>query len=282
MGDLAQLNLRSKSWELRPRALLEDWIEYHRTSSISVQSGRPLALAVWFEKSPGSDEQNLLELYAGPPIRQRVMESRFPLELDPTSQGPPFINISATTVEYFTQQLEADRPSLEKYPDRCEVLFFDKSKLNDAILAAFRIVTEPSGLLKGWYAGPSQLAEIKEGRLTVPTLQQSKPSIGLVKTYESPDFEHCRGLVHVEVNQTWIPLSSEALPNYNFYADVQGQQPGQFIFQGGSHYRILRFEVKTCPDYSALVLEKLRHDRYPEVYLRAVHPPERSASGLHS
>ncbi len=279
MGDLAQLDLHTKGGELRLKALLQDWVDYHKT----VYPNRPLALAVWFGKSPDGDEQSILELYDGPPIRQDIRESGpFPIGLEPGSEGPPFVKIWATSVPYFTNQLVSNRASLERYFVNFEVLHSDKSALADSVLQAFKIVTEPPGLLKGWYISPRQLADTEADRLSIASLEKAKPSVGLVKTQESGDFEHCKGLVHVEVDQTWIPLSPEALPSYNFYADVQGQQPGQFIFQGGSHYRILKFEVKTCPDYSALVLEKLPHDRYPEVYLRAVHPSEPPATELRS
>ncbi len=65
MGDLAQLDLRAKGGEARIRALLEDLIGYYKGG----YPGYQLALAVWFKRSPESDEQNLLALFTGPPMK---------------------------------------------------------------------------------------------------------------------------------------------------------------------------------------------------------------------
>lgn len=181
-------------------------------------------------------------------------------------------------MDYFTGQLRANAPELRQYFDSFEVLYFDKQTLNADIVAAFKVITEPSGLLKGWYVNEDEYREWRAGRYDLKTQQQAGPEIGLVKTEESPDFEYCRGLIHVEVNQRWLPLSSGALRTYSFFNDLENRHPACFTFEGGSLYRLLKIEVKTCPEYSERVLERLRDDRYPEVYLRAVHPPEKAAA----
>jgi hypothetical protein len=65
---------------------------------------------------------------------------------------------------------------------------------------------------------------------------------------------------------------------YAWYGDWQSSRPGYFLLEGGSLYQILKFEVRTAPEYPTRfqLLEKLPDDRYPEVYLRAVLPTERA------
>ena len=101
-----------------------------------------------------------------------------------------------------------------------------------------------------------------------------------MKVWESPDLQHCRGILHLEIEGKWLPLSPEAIRSYSYYFDVQSGRRAYFIFEGGALYEVMRFEVKTAPEYASNLglLEKAPNDRYPEVYLRAVHPSAQPAA----
>jgi hypothetical protein len=102
--------------------------------------------------------------------------------------------------------------------------------------------------------------------------------LGIVKTWESPDFQTCKAIVHLEIRQQWLPSSPEGVRVYGFYAEWTRGRPGYFLAEGGALYSIEKFEVIYAPDYASLVLERRPDDRYLEVYLRAVHPPEQPAT----
>ena|SRR5579863_5762449 len=277
MADLAQLDLRPKGNEARIRALLEDLAEYH----MGIYPQNRLALAVWFAKSPESEEYNVLELFSGLP-KHGIVHSRFPLLWKTASEGPPFVNVSATSVDDFSKLLKANPGEVDRYRDRYEVLYFDKRALPQDVLEAFQIITEPPGLLKGWYVPASEYAKSENIQTLLSIFGGVGPEIGLVKTEESPDFEYCRGLLHVEITPKWLPLSAESIRAYSFYNDQQSGQPVYFLFEGGSLYLALKFEVKTAPEYASRLLGKTRDDRYPQVYLRAVRPPAQPAASAHS
>ncbi|HEY5177235.1 MAG TPA: hypothetical protein VII95_16875 [Terriglobales bacterium] len=274
MANLAQLDFGTKGAEVRLRALLEDIVEQYR----GVRPGYELALAVWFGKSLGNRNQNLLELFTSPEMNQIVGPEHLPLLWKTGSEGPPFADVYATSVDHFSRQLDSSPDALERFIENAEVLYFDKRLLDQRVLRAFNVITEPAGLLKGWYITRDQFGKARTIRNLLSSYEHIRPQIGLVKIQESPDFENCRGLLHVEVSQTWVPLSPEALPVHTFFNDLQDGRAGYFLFQGGSLYRLLRFEVKTAPEYSTRVLEPLRDARYPEVHLRAVPSPEQSAA----
>jgi hypothetical protein len=273
MADLAQLDSKAKGGEVRLRALLEDLVQYHT----GVYPRNQLALVVWFDKSPSSDEHHLLELFSG--VRGEFAKTEhLSLLWISGSEGPPIASIDATSVRYFAEQLESKPNILAKYFKNYEVLYFDKQLLPASVLRDFKVITEPSGLMKGWYVRAHQYAKSETVGSLLAARGNASPSVGLVKIEESPDLESCRGLLHVEVNQKWVPLSPEGLQNYLYYTDQQEGRPGYFLFEGGSLYLLVKFEVKTTPEHSARVLEKLPDDRYPEVYLRAVPPPQQSAA----
>jgi len=271
MANVAQLNLTEKGAEARLRSLLEDVVEYH----VDVYPNNRLALAVWFGKSR-ADKQRLLELFSGLPMNS-FETTQFSLFWKTGSQSPPFVEIAATSVDHFSSELGTNPSGLADFFDRPEVLYFDKALLNDAVLRKFNIVTEPPGLIKGWYLSADQYEKLKPVKNILSSYSRSKPHVGLVKTYDPPDAENCRGLLQVEVGQRWVPLSPDGLKIHTFFNDLQEGRPGFFLFQGGSLYRPLKFEEKTEPEYSARVLEPLPDDRYPEVYLRSVHPSEQPA-----
>jgi hypothetical protein len=271
MADLAHLDLKTIGGELRVRALLEDLVDFSRRGH---GSAYPWALAVWFGKSPRSIEHNILGLVTGFPMDGiNEFKKRISLGWLAGSDEPPYANIYTTSVDHFQKLVKLGSPSVEQYRRNYDVLYFDKELLTLEILQFFNVVTEPSGLIKGWYLSEAAYGEVLAGRYSLRSMEQTKPQLGLVKVEESPDFENCRGLVNVEVSERWVPLSPGALGTYTFYNDLQDRRPGYFLFQGGSLYRLLKIELKTAPEYSARLLEKLRDDRYPEVYLRAVHAP---------
>ena len=269
MSGLGQLDLRAKGGEARLRALLEDLLSYYK----GVYPGHKLVLAIWFERTPESAVHNLLALFTGPPMDEIAISERQSLLWKTGSEEPPFVNIHATSVDYFTKKLVVDQNSLSGYMDEFEVLYFEKQFLTQQILNAFNVVTEPSGLLKGWYVSADEFAKAENIGSMLGLHRPSKLEIGLVKIEESQDYENCRGLLHAEIGQIWLPLSPGGLSAYTFYNDLERGHPGYLLFEGGSLYNILKFEVKVAPEYSDQVLEKVRDDRYPEVYLRAVHPP---------
>jgi hypothetical protein len=268
MAELAQLDLRGRGREARVRALLEDLTEYHK----GIYPHNRLALAVWFRKSPESQEQQLLELFSGEP-KEGIAETHFSL-----LWKAGYVNLRATSTNYFLQLLTGYPEQIAPYRDSFEVLYFDKKLLNPEILDTFHVITEPPGLLKGWYVSESEYAKTKNIRDLLSAHSHTRPEFGLVKTEESADFENCRGLMHTEVSQKWVPFSPEGIKSYTYYNDAQVGTPVYFLFEGGSLYKVLKFEVKTVPEYSSRLLGKTRDDRYPEVYLRAVRPPEQSAT----
>ena len=274
MANLAQLDFGTKGAEVRLRALLEDIVEQYR----GVRPGYELALAVWFGKSPGNRNQNLLELFTSPEMNQIVGPEHLPLLWKTDSAGPPFVQLHWTSVDYFSRQLNSSPDTLKRFFQNAEVLYFDKRLLSQGVLRAFNVITEPTGLLKGWYVTRDQYKRARTIRNLLSSYEHIRPQVGLVKVWESPDFGTCRGLLHVEVSQRWVPLSPEALPVHTFFNDLQDGRAGCFLFEGGSLYKLKKFEVKTVPEYSTRVLEPLRDARYPEVHLRAMPSPEQSAA----
>jgi hypothetical protein len=253
--------------------LLEDLVQAH----IGVRPQYRLALAVWFGKSPSGDDQFLLELMTGVPI-DHIAEDRLSLLWQTGSEGAPYANVRVTSVDYFTNLLQTHPDQTTAYREAYEVLYFDKKLLTPEIIEAFNVVTEPPGLIKGWYM-PERQYEISDGVQSLfSSLSHAKPEVGLVKTEESGDFENCRGLLHVEVGGKWLPLSAEGIRSYSFYNDWQRGLHVHFLFEGGSIYQVLKFEVKTEPEYVGRLLGRTHDDRYPEVYLRAVHPAARPAA----
>ncbi|HXZ40821.1 MAG TPA: hypothetical protein VEG68_08770 [Terriglobales bacterium] len=269
MGGLAQLDLATKGGEARLRALLEDVVEYHKDR---------LALAVWYGKSANDADHKVLELFDTPGKYEMVRPQRFSLLWKTGSQGPPFVEIYAMSVEHFCERHRSDAASLSQFFQNFEVLYFNKVLLNGEVLQAFNLITEPSGLTKGWYISADEYAKANTLRNLLSSHDHLKPQLGFLKTEESSDFENCRGILHVEVNQRWLPLSQAGLRSYTFFNDWQDDRPGYLLFQGGSLYRLLKFEVRTVPEYAARVLERPRDDSYPEVYLRSVHIPEQPAA----
>lgn len=273
MGNLAQLDLKVKGEEARLRALLEDFIELYK----GFRPGHELALAIWYDKVPGVPVQNLLLVFTGPIMNTFVDGGMQAINWRAPVGGPPFAKILWTSLNFFSQSWQANRDRMRLFQsDRSEVLYFNKSVLPEDLVRSLKIVTEPSGLMKGWYLSADQPVLNQTIRRTLSSRSQSTPEIGLVKIRESDDFENCRGLIHVEISQRWVPLSPLGLNAYTFYQDWQNGNPGFFLFQLGSLYQIVTFEARMAPEYAAQfhLLEKTRDDRYAEVYLRAVHPPE--------
>lgn len=276
MGNLASLDLRARGGEARLRALLEDLVQYY----VGVYPNNPLALVVWFEKGLDRPDQNLLVLFSGTPKTDITVTPRQSLRWKTGVDGPPFLEVHSSSVEFFEQQIKTRPANLARYLDRAEVLYFDKELLVDEVLRFFNIITAPSGLIRGWYIEPDIYERSLRGEFSLRSRMQSRPELGILKTDESADFMHSKGLPHMEFNHRWLPLSPAALGPYAWYNDLQSGRPGYLLFEGGSLYQILKFEVKTAPDYPTRfqLLDKLPDDRYPEIYLRAVLPTKHVAA----
>lgn len=270
MANLAQFDIGTKQQEARIRALLEDLTDSYR----GVRPESRLALAVWWAaKQYGIQEQHLLYLYAGTPLNG-IASQNVPLFWKTGSQQSPLVHIDATDVNHFSTLMQVDPRRVARYQSDYEVLYFDKSLLSAEILNRFGIITEPPGLMKGWYVDADKYNNSRSIAELTSFYQAFKPNFGLVKT-EEKDFEHCRGILHVEISQKWLPFSPEGIQSYSYYADLQRGQRVFFLFEGGALYEVLRFEVKTAPDYAGRfgLLGTTRDARYPEVYLRAVRQP---------
>jgi hypothetical protein len=270
MANLAQSDLGAKSETARIRALLEDLTE----SYMGVRPEGRLALAIWWKRSLGAREQHLLFLFRGTPINAIISGAPVSLYWKTGASSPPFVFIEATDVDWFSTLLRADPQRVLQYQTDCEVLYFDKKLLTPDILDKFRVVTEPPSLMKGWYITEDEYNKSNTVQDLLLLHGHTKPNFGLVKI-EEKDFENCRGILHVEVSQKWVPLSFEGIQIYPYYNDQQKYQSVYFLFEGGALYQVLRYEVKTAPDYADRfrLLGKAANDRYPEVYLRAVRPP---------
>jgi len=272
MAGLARIDLGAGGEEARLHALLEDMVDYYT----GVYPAQPLALAVWFGKTRGTSEHNLLLLFSG--TSDRINQTRDSLYWKQGVPGPPFINIYASSVNFFASKLVSNKAELIPFFQQFEVLHFEKRLLDEPILTAFNVITEPPGLSKGWYVSAREYQETKAPitRNLISSHGIAKPDIGLVKTWESQDFGYCRGLLQAEFQQKWLPLSDAGLRSFLLFTDLQDGRPGFLLFEGGALYQLVKIEVKTAPEYASLVLEKARDDRYPEVYLRAMLPPEQS------
>jgi hypothetical protein len=276
MGNLASLDFKSLGGEARIRALLEDLVQYY----IGVYPQNPLALVIWFDKSPGQPDQNLLVLFSGKLPNLITVTPRQSLRWKTGIDGPPFLEVHASSVEHFTSELKRDALSLARYRNQSEVLYFDKRLLTDEVTHFFNVITSPSGLIRGWYIDRETYDRSLRGEFSLRSRTQARPEIGIIKTEESADFAYVKGLLHVEVSQRWLPLSTRALSIYSWYSDWQSQRAGFLMMEGGALYQILKFEVKAAPEYPSRfqLLDKIPDDRYAEVYLRTVPQPERATA----
>ncbi len=274
MANVAQFNFETKREEARIRALLQDLTE----SYTGVRPEGRLALAVWFAKSLGIKEQHLLFLFSGTPING-IINTTVPLFWKSGSQVAPFVFIDATDVGWFSTLIKADPHRVAPYQNDYEVVYFDKKLLNTEILDRFGLVTEPPGLMKGWYVTEDEYVKAKNVQDLLSLYSHATPLFGLVKT-EEKDFEQCRGILHLEKSQKWLPISPEGIQLYAYFGDQQKGRPVYFLFEGGALYQVVRFEVKTAPDYAERfgLLGRTPDDRYPEVYLRSVRPPAQPAA----
>jgi hypothetical protein len=277
VANLAQFDVGAKQREAQIQALLEDLTEFY------VGQGH-LALAVWWGvKRYGLQEQHLLYLYSGIPLNGIASED-VPLYWKSGSQGPPFVRLEATDVGWFSTLMKADPQRVVQYRDGDDykVLHFDKQLLTPDILKQFRVITEPSGLMKGWYVDQDEYAKDTKPRNVGELLaihRTSRPHLGLVKT-EEKDFENCRGLLHIESSQLWVPMLPDGLQSYRYYTDWQQGRHVYFLFEGGALYQVLQFDFKTEHDYASRfgLLKETPNVRYSGVYLRAVRPPAQPAA----
>ena len=274
MPGLTQIDWKAVAEEANIRGLLESLVRYYK----GVYPGHDLALAVWFQKTAQAVDHNLLVLFTGLPMNRIAMSQRQPLNWPTMEQGPPFVNIHATSVDYFLDEFTRNRQALAGYFDRAEAIYFNKLFVPRDLLSSFGVLTEPPGLVKGWYVTEDQFQNAQSVAALLSVHSPSRPYFGIVKVWEAPDFAACRALPHGEFDQRWLPISPKGLEPYSYFKDWRDGRQVYFLFEGGSLYRVDRFEVTTEPEYSARVLEKLPDDRYPVVYLRAVPPPSRASA----
>ena len=267
MAGLTQIDWQSVANEANVRALLEDFISQYTASPVN-----QLALAVWFERSPQASEHKLLMLFTGPEM-SKIEPVRHSLLWKAGVEGPPFIVVDWTSVAFFAQQLRSKSNDIQRFFSDPKVIYSQRHLLSRDIVDAFGIAPQaPPHLIKVWCLSQDQY----KGQ-TVQSLRTShshRPDAGIVTTWESPDFETRKAIVHVEVGQQWLPSSPEGVTNYGFYSDWERGWPGYFLVERGPLYQIVQFEVIYAPDYASRVIERRPDDRYVEVYLRAVHPPE--------
>jgi hypothetical protein len=151
--------------------------------------------------------------------------------------------------------------------------------LSRDIVDAFGIAPQaPPHLIKVWCLSQDEYVKGQSVQSLLAARGGIRQEVGIIKTWESPDFKTCKAIVHVEVGQRWLPSSPEGVNVYGFYSDWKRGRPGYFLAEGGALYYVEKFEVIYAPDYERLVLERRPDDRYLEVYLRAVHPPEQPAA----
>jgi hypothetical protein len=266
MAELAQLDPKTKGRESQIRALLGDTAAWH------MGAARPdrLALAVWVQKSPESDEHVLLELFTGFPV-DGFAAAHFSLLWNSGSEGPPYVTVRTASVGYFSRMLSTHPAEVAAYHDRFEVIYYDKGLLTEKLIETFQIVTDPPGLIRGWYVSAQEYEQSHSVQGLV-SRHSARPELALVKTEESASFENCRGILHVEKGQKWLPLSPDEIRSYTYFTELQGGRSVYLLFEGGAVYQVLKYEVKTLPDLAGRLLGRTSDDRYPEVYLRAVYP----------
>jgi hypothetical protein len=230
------------------------------------------------QKSPGADEHKLLMLFTGPEMNEIKLE-RQPLLWKAGLEGPPFIVIHWTSVRFFSQRLHSNPSFIQQSFPNAEVIHFERRWLSRDILDAFQIVTEPLHLTKVWCVYYNQYGKGQTIQSLLASRVGMRPEVGIVKTWESPDFETCKAIFHVEVGQQWRPANPEGtMQSSGFYPDWLSGRPCYLLAEGGALYQVEKFEVIYAPDYEHLVIERRPDDRYLEVYLRAVHPPEQPAA----
>lgn len=272
MAGLTQIDWQSVANEANVRALLEDFVSQYTRSPVN-----ELALAVWFERSPQAAEHKLLMLFTGPEMNN-IELAHHALLWKSGVEGPPFIVVHWTSVAFFTQQLRAHADFVQRsFPDP-KVIYFQRHLLSRDIVDAFGIAPQaPPHLIKVWIV--TQDEYVKEHSIQrLRATRRGRPETGILKTWESDDFETCRALIHFEVGQRWLPSSPEGITQFEFYVDWQRGRTRYFLAELGALYQIVKFEVIYAPDYAGLVIERRPDDRYVEVYLRAVHPPKEPAA----
>jgi hypothetical protein len=274
MAGLTQIDWQSVASEANVRALLEDFISQYTWSPVN-----QLALAVWFERSPQGGEHKLLMLFTGPEMN-KIEPIRHSLLWKAGVEGPPFIVIHWTSVTFFTQQLRSNPNDLQHFFRDPKIIYFQRQLLPRDIVDAFGIAPQaPPRLIKVWCLSQDQYVKGQTVQSLLASRGGIRQEVGIVKTWESPDFETCKAIVHVEVGQEWRPANPEGIKQWSgFYNDWEAGRPGYFLAEGGAFYQIDKFEVIYAPDYARLVIERRPDDRYLEVYLRAVHPPEQPAA----
>jgi len=274
MAGLTQVDWLSVASEANVRTLLEDFASHYTASPVN-----QLALAVWFERSPQANEHKLLMLFTGPEMNA-IEPVRIPLLWKSSLEGPPFIEVHWTSVAFFARQLRSDSNDLQRFFRDPKVIYSQRHFLPRDIVDAFGIAPQaPPHLVKVWCLSQDEYTKGQSIQSMLARRGGTRQEVGIVKTWESADFETCKVILHVEVGQQWRPANPEGIMHSSaLYSDWLSGRPYYLLAEGGALYHIEKFEVIYAPDYEHLVLERRPDDRYLEVYLRSVHPPEQPAA----
>jgi len=217
-------------------------------------------------------------LFAGPEMNKIELD-RQPLLWKAGVEGPPFIAIRGTSIAFFSQQLRSNSSGLQHFFRDPKVIYFQRRLLSRDILDAFRIVTEPSHLIKVWCVYHNEYGKGQTVQALLASRVGRKSEVGIVKTWESLDFETCKAIFHVEIDQRWQPASPEGtMQSSGFCSDWLNGRPCRLLAESGALCYVEKFEVTYAPDYERLVIERQPDDRCLEVYLRTVHLPEQPAA----
>jgi len=249
---------------------------YNRLQSLiraHLNSGDPKpVLAIWFKRQD-SREIHLMEAMESQIHRAEVAQLP-PQELRHSAQDMGW-RLSAqlhhvivysprTTLE---RMIAFNDQWIREFSTDSETLYFDPEALCPAILDAFRIRVEPNNFLKGWYLDAAQVKELAESPGKIQQWSSSRPTIGMMQTSESSDFARKVGIMHVEIENQWIPMGPSAVTSYTWYGDWLQRKPGALLFRGGTIFRIEGFEVKTLANISRDVVKPTPRNEYVEAHL---------------
>jgi hypothetical protein len=169
-----------------------------------------------------------------------------------------------TTLE---KMIDAKDKWIQDFTSDAETLFFDAEALSPKILDAFKIRVEPDNFLKGWYLDADQIKELAESPEKIQQWSSSRPTLGVMQTSESTDFSRKVGIMHVEIENQWLPIGPTAVTSYTWYSDWLQRRPGAILFRGGTILRIDGFEIKTLANISKQVVKPTQKNEYVEAHL---------------
>ncbi len=268
MAVLSQLDLRHHAARWQLRSLIEDVVEEHQ----GIYPEFPLALAVWHQINPASDEQHLLEVFSGE-NHKGIASVRFSLAWKTGREIPPYVNIQSMSLDNLSHLIQTQNPELTQFLRDSEVIYFNRDLLPSTVTEAFKVKIFPPGFIRAWYIPADEFRNTNAPALWAK-FRNARAGVGLVKFDESPDRQACKAIAQVEISQRWVPISARAVATYSFYIDVDLGAPGYWLLDGGAAYQILRYEVQFAPDLARMLqlVEPACDARYPVLYLRAMPP----------